>query len=382
MIQEICPKDSCTGCFACKSVCKSDAIYFKNDELGHYYPHINENCINCNSCVKICPANNKIVLNSPIEVFASWSIDFSERITSASGGVATEISKRIVENKGVVYGCTVKSNIDIQHIRIDSLTELFKLKGSKYVQSSIENCYKNIKKDLQNNKKVLFIGTPCQVSGIKKFIGSKNEDLYLVDFVCHGVPSEQILKQYIVELLPNEQQKLNVKFRNSKGQFFEIFKENQLLYSKRDINDWFYIGFRSNLFFRSACYNCAYTKVNRISDITLGDFWGLGKNIPFNHETNGGVSLVMVNSRKGVNLLNECKDRLFMEKREVNEAISGNIHLSKPSVMNKNRKLFVKMIKNNSINKSLFFSLWMTKLKYHLILVLKFLKIMRFFSKF
>ncbi len=197
-MKEICPTELCTGCSACYSACKAKAITMQKDKYGFEYPEIDPSiCLDCGLCKKVCPNNKKLIKTQCISSYVCHAKEEQEQLTSTSGGVASVITRYIIKKGGVVYGCSAQYNMDIKHIRINNENEIDKLKGSKYVQSHIGDIYKNVKNDLLNNKLTLFIGTPCQVAGLKSFLRKEYENLVTIDFVCHGVPSIQYLKDSI-----------------------------------------------------------------------------------------------------------------------------------------------------------------------------------------
>lgn len=333
----ICPKEKCTGCFACHNICPKNAINMVEDEFGYIYPVIDEKkCINCNLCKKVCPSLNPIKAIYPQKCYAMYAKDKKIRDESTSGGAATIFSTYIIKNGGVVYGATYSKGI-INHLRIDNLKDLPKLKGSKYVHSYILDTYKEAKKDLTNNKKVLFIGTPCQIAGLKRYLMKDYDNLYLIDIICHGVPSQKYLKDEIGE--NNEK----VSFRSKDGFILKTY--NTLNESKStELSDSnYYSSFMSGLIYRENCYNCFYAKPERISDITIGDFWGLGKDSKLYDYDNSGVSVILPITDKGIKLFEECCDKMIYEERKIEEAINGNAQLRYATLKPKNYYKFQKV---------------------------------------
>jgi coenzyme F420-reducing hydrogenase beta subunit len=213
-------KTDCSGCNVCAEACPKHCIEMIPDRKGFLYPKVNTvTCVDCGVCVKVCPfEEGNIKLNSPLTAYAAWNKDREQYLASSSGGAAHVFSSYIIRQGGVVYGCTSES-IHVRHIRVDALSELSKLQGSKYVQSDVRGLFSQVKADLQAGKPVLFIGTPCQVAGLKNYIKRIPEHLYLVDLICHGVPSLQMLHEHINHIMkgrPAEQ----LSFR--KGQLYRI----------------------------------------------------------------------------------------------------------------------------------------------------------------
>lgn len=324
---------------ACIDICPKKCITVKKNKLGHIFPLIiREKCIDCGRCLKVCPSENKSNFLQPLSVYAAWRKNENARIESSSGGLASILSENIIKANGVVYGCAFLPKFTFKHIRCTSLTQLQSLKGSKYVQSDMRGIYTQIEHDLKENKKVLFIGTPCQVAGIKFFFHNKQKNLYTIDLICHGVPSVNILK----ESLPHRLWKHNfnkIEFRTCTKFHFSVKNNISTVFDRPLHKDLFLKGFFSALFYRSSCYSCQYARTQRIGDITLGDFWGINANeIETNIEK--GVSLCMVNTLKGKDLLNSIHNYIERVSRPIEEAVAGNKQLQYPTPRSLRTKYF------------------------------------------
>lgn len=354
-MKHICTENKCTGCGLCMNVCKHNAINIIRGEIDTVYPTIDtEKCVDCGLCYKYCPALNQEESNYPKEAIACWSKDEMDYKTSTSGGVASVISTWVLENGGVVYGCGTSKD-KISHIRIDDVNDLYKLKGSKYTQSHItDNLYKQVKTDLSNGKLVVFIGTPCQVAACKSY-NRKNEDkLISIDLICHGVPSQELFIKNITHRLGINQiyeiKKISFRDCNTSDFFLStiISDENKKEYKcninpfRPSFNDKYYCAFWYGWSYRESCYNCIYAKNKRISDITIGDFWGLNiKELPI--RPTSGCSVMLINTNKGYNVKEAIKDRLYTYNRPVEEAIKGNSQLQNPTKLGLRGKLFRKI---------------------------------------
>lgn len=332
MIDKVCDLNKCTGCFACANACPIGAIQMLPGKVGHLFPTILDKCIECNKCIKTCPVNNPVELQKPIKTLAFWIKDDEEHQTSTSGGAAACFTNYILEEGGTVYGCASLPHGVIEHIRIDKKEDAFKLKGSKYVHSHINKTYQLIKADLKSGKKVLFIGLPCQVAGLKRYIGKENANLFAIDLICHGVPSQQVLFEYIESLGIKRDEVSVVAFREAKGSYLTIKSSGRSVYHKNECKDLYYMAFNDNLCFRDSCFTCRYSAPERVGDLTIGDFWGLGKQEPFNHTPHGHVSVVLVNNSKGELLMKSCSDKYEAVERSLDEAVAGNHNLKSPSV--------------------------------------------------
>lgn len=333
-MKEICNTSICTGCAACMNRCPKQCINMREDnKLGHLYPQIdNDKCIDCGACVKVCPANHAIELRTPITAYAGWDKSEKEYISSTSGGAASAFARYIIRQGGVVYGCAILPGIQVSHVRIDSLSDIGKLKGSKYVQSTIGMIYKNVREDLRKGKKVLFIGTPCQVAGVRSFIVKDMvENLYTVDLICHGTPPLAYLRKHILKktkgTVPDE-----IFFR--KGAYLllllllggkEIYRSS--LFEQR-YQDTYYNTFFDGFSYRESCHTCRYAQPQRVSDVTIGDFWGLKDDLPLEHPH--GCSVLLPITDKGKELIEGIRQEFYLYERTVEEAVNGNDQLRHP----------------------------------------------------
>ena len=335
-MKKICDDKKCTGCLACLNICPRNCITVGYNERKELVPKIGDNCINCQACVHICPSNNTIGKYSSNECYAVYSKN--NRKLSSSGGVATELALQIISSCGSVCGAILSDGV-VKHIVTNDILKTDNMRGSKYVQSNIGNCYTEIKNLIKAGNKVLFIGTPCQVAGIKAVVG-ENDGLYCIDLICHGTPSPLYLEEIIKS---NCWYTENISFRN-KGDFVLSADGKASKISER-----YMLSFLSCLTFRESCYQCDYAQNQRVGDITLGDFWGI-RNFP---ETEKGVSLVLINSEKGKKLFKTIEKKVFYEKRTLSEAYAGNAQLNHPSVPHRNRKKFIQNIREKSFDDSL-----------------------------
>ena len=196
-IQLICKSEECTGCGMCEQICSHKAIIMQPDQEGFLHPHINDSCVECGLCQLKCPVNALVArFNPPIKIFSGWSNNEATRIKSSSGGAFTEIAKLVFDKGGVVFGASMNRDLKVEHIFIEKETELFRLRGSKYVQSIIGETYKQAQSFLRQGRMVLFSGTPCQIAGLRNFLHKDYENLCTVDLICHGVPSPRVFEDY------------------------------------------------------------------------------------------------------------------------------------------------------------------------------------------
>lgn len=336
-------KASCCGCNACAEICPKHCIRMVEDAQGFVYPQVDSSvCVECGVCEKVCPFEvANLSLRPPLKAYAAWNKNRQEHLVSSSGGAAYVFSSYILDKGGVVYGCTA-DGIDVRHIRVEKYSELTKLQGSKYVQSNVCGLFKEVKNDLKNGKPVLFIGTPCQVAGLKNYIKHIPEHLYLVDLICHGVPSQQMLHDHIKHVAKGQKVQY-ISFR--KGNDFTIslratnFNYNANVW-KDPYKDLYMKGFMDGMIYRPSCYQCPFACPTRVSDVTIGDFWGIKNAELLPKESKDGISLLLPMTNKGLNLIHAVENNLHISERSVDEAVNGNTQLRHPFIQGRRSRLF------------------------------------------
>ncbi len=302
----------CTGCGACVAKCPVQAIEFKANEEGFLVPTIDQTrCTDCHLCERTCPVINQTALPNP-EYYAVKASD-ADREHSTSGGVFTVLAKHILKRGGIIAGAAMMDDARVQHILIDSEEDLQKLQGSKYVQSDAHHVYAPIRQALQNKQLVLFSGTPCQVAGLKAYLGRDYPNLYLVDIFCHGVPSPLVFQQYLRENITDGEQFITTNFRNKqfgwKPDFTITTVTTASSISRKSSEDDFIRAFLQNLILRKSCSDCRFNRLPRQGDITIGDFWGVDTVMPDFHDEKG-VSAVLLNTRRGKQLFMEVSNTI------------------------------------------------------------------------
>ena len=352
----ICSKNICSGCGACDQKCPKNAIKMQPDSEGFLYPIIDfEKCINCGICRNICPVANKYKeTQKEPTAYAAVNLNENIRKNSSSGGMFTYFAEKIIAENGVVFGAGYDENMDVVHKYCETVDGLQELRGSKYVQSRIGNSYKIAKNFLENGRKVLFTGTACQIGGLFAYLGKEYENLYTIDFICHGVPSPKIWESYVKEREKVAQSKVkSVSFRD-KTEGWQTYSmkfvfENGKEYRQLSGNDMFLKGFIQNLYLRPACSECSFKQLHRQSDITMADFWGVEKMFP-EYDDKKGTSLILVHTDKGNRLLKNENDTK-LQKVDFNAAVKENLSLLKSTSHSLLRKeFFEKVTKKNVEN--------------------------------
>lgn len=324
--------ENCIGCGACKSVCKVDAVNLTKNYGGFIKGYIDTNkCVGCNLCSKVCPVENTPSKTESINVFAYKAKD-EIRKNSTSGGAGTALAEKIIKNNGTVYGAYLDKIYSLKHIRIDSADNLSLLQGTKYIQSDMTGIFNELKHDLESGKPVLFTGTPCQVAGVKNYVSQRRIDdknLYLCDIICHGVPSPKVFKDYINWLKDTEKDSIKkYHFRNKSVSWrgdSSVAETEKSEYIHNKNTSAFLNMYYSNNLTNDSCFNCRFTSQDRVSDLTISDFWGIEKDNP-HFEDKLGVSMVMVNTPKGQKLF----DMTDGEKAEANIENAKQPQLKEP----------------------------------------------------
>ena len=339
----------CCGCGACAAICPVNAIDFQEDTEGFLYPHIKSQCLLCGKCVTVCPFKvewKKSLTRKYPKVYAAWNNNIKIRRKSSSGGIFAALATNILDDGGHVFGAGFDKKFYLKHIKIDKKEDLIRILGSKYFQSDISLSYNEISCLLKNKKKVLFCGTPCQVAGIRNFLGEHTENILLVDFVCHGVPSAQFFHRYLQFCESQEKMHLiDFKFRLTSG--WGYGEERYLQKSNGDIkiktvspklSPYIQCFLRAENF-RYSCYTCPFANIDRPGDITICDFWGANRFLSYK-EYRYGVSGVIINSDQGEKFWRKILKDITYRSKPLSVLIDHNTNLQSATICPSNRKDF------------------------------------------
>lgn len=305
---------TCTGCSACANICPVGAIEMKFDEKGFYKPFVNQDkCIDCGMCDRVCPIlNNAKNENKIKKLYAMWAQD-NIRLQSSSGGAFTLLAESVIKNKGVVFGAVWSENFTVKHASATTLEELEALKKSKYLQSSIGKTYKQVEYFLKEGKQVLFVGTGCQIGGLKSYIKTKNindKHLFTCDLFCYMVPPYYLFKRYIDDNFGNELESFDFRVKD-KNMYVSHFIKYKLR-NKEPVNvyhmSYWFKAYFVKMYECMACEKCIYQGNDRFGDVSIGDFWGI-ENHDKSWNDGKGTSMIMVNSKKGQILLKQIKSK-------------------------------------------------------------------------
>lgn len=357
------PFEKCTGCGACSNICPKNAVNMRPDKYGFIYPDVDlGKCISCNLCSTVCPETVTTVTNTPFEAYAATINNHTLLSLSSSGGVFAGLAMSVLTNGGLVAGASMDENLCVNTILIENEASLHLLQGSKYVQSNIGKIYSQIKDALKEGRKVLFCGCPCQVAALKNYTGTDASSLYLIDLTCHGVPSSHMFEDYISYVAKKKNIRIeNFSFRDKRfGQDF-VFK---LDYIKNDrhvtksfpaTKSSFFKLFLSGSLFRPNCHSCQYACEKRTGDITICDYWGIEKEHPdfcktVKEKGLSGISGVLINTKKGKELFDSCKESFIYIPTEFNKIAAHNEQLLTPSRANPNRRTIMDLYANQGFS--------------------------------
>lgn len=355
---EIKDKKNCCGCWACVQRCPQRCITMREDEEGFLYPQVDtKSCIDCGLCEKVCPVVNQTDTREPLSVTAARNCDEKIRSQSSSGGVFTLLAEKVIKEGGVVFGARFSDHWKVIHDSATTVEGIAVFRGSKYVQSSIGDCFIKTEELLKQGRRVLFSGTPCQIAGLKRFLQREYNNLITIDVICHGIPSpgvwqkylneetgRQINKERFVHFRPFQKEKfriISISFRDkSTGwkqySFSFTLKTNKceenfvICYRKAHKENTFMRGFEADLYLRPSCHQCPTKELKSGSDITIGDFWGIEHVMP-QFDDDRGLCCLIINTERGQKLVNSLTPHTVQHEANYKDIIHYNPSLVRSS---------------------------------------------------
>lgn len=336
-MRTVCELNQCAGCMACLEACPANAIDVR-DSIRSYNAYIDSNkCINCNYCHSICPVNTSPKLTAPFLWKQGWATDRTIRESASSGGIASAIEISFIKQGGVVYSCLFEDG-KFQFGKAEEPEKIWKFTGSKYVKSNPEGIYADIRSFLNNGRKVLFVGLPCQAAAIRNFT-RYHKNLYIIDLICHGTPSPKLLDMFLHDRGFSLKKINHISFR--KKNRFWLSTDGKAV-GADGVWDPYTMAFCDAVSYTESCYSCRYAQINRVSDLTLGDSWG--SELPTT-EQKSGISLLLCQNKKGEELMSMAK--LHLEEVNLERAVSYNHQLQHPSLPHKKRDAFLNKIEQS-----------------------------------
>lgn len=322
-------KKNCCGCGACAQSCPVGCISMTADEEGFLYPSVDvTRCVDCGLCNYVCPILNRGEVPRNIKVYAAVCNDEEVRRTSSSGGVFSLLAEQVLAEGGAVFGAAFDDDFSVHHVMIERREDLYLVKGSKYLQSRIENTYAEAEKILKSGRIVLFSGTGCQIAGLKNFLKREYNNLYTIDVFCHGVPSPAVWDKYLKNQEAVFGRKAENVFFRAKTQSWHQFSmriefSDGEVYDCTHREDAFMKVFLDNLCLRPSCYDCKFRESSSGADLTIGDAWGVENWMP-HMDDNKGTSVVVVNTEKGQKLWDAIQGQLRSEEGDSKVILSNN----------------------------------------------------------
>ena len=331
-------KIDCSGCTACQHACPESSIVMQLDEEGFLYPIIDsDTCTSCEVCSSVCPIinpqENERRMETP-DVYAAWHLAPQVRGGSSSGGVFSAFADKVLSQNGVVFGASFNEKLHLRHVGIETHDQLAALRGSKYLESHIGDTFEQAEGLIKQGRYVLFTGTPCQIAGLYAYLQQDYETLYTCDIFCHGVPSPKVFQRHIEHIAEKHHSQVhNYRFRSKQYGWrpygIQIdFASGKALHMPGSL-DPFTVSFLKDMFLRPVCSVCPFATTNRVADVSIGDFWGIGKYHP-ELDDNKGISTLLVNTPKGRELLKVCRTDLFIQSFELNQVMQGALRRAYP----------------------------------------------------
>ena len=353
-IQSICDKTLCTGCSTCCQVCPQAAITMDKNSEGFLYPTIHNHCVECGLCIKMCPINSQVSKN-PATFYMGWHKDLEILKKSSSGGFFSILAEYVIARGGVVFGAVKNQKNEIIHTYVESMAEMDPLRLSKYYQSNVLKTYRVAKNFLLSNRMVLFTGTACQIAGLRNYLGKEYDHLLTMDVLCHGVASKKVVDAFIKSKEKQFKKRItDFHFRvkeekrgwyNGGGTRMHLYFEDGSEAVEPGKYDTFFLGFNNNYFLRESCYHCKFCGTDRVSDITLADYWKCDHPEISEEQKKLGVALILANTELGKKILTDVKRNVEIFEIDGNDAILHNRALVQPQERPELRDHFYSLLK-------------------------------------
>lgn len=343
---EIKEKQNCCGCTACVAICPKNCIGMSEDEEGFLYPIVDySQCIECGACEKVCPVLNPVQEKKVLQkAYLVQHRDEAIRLDSSAGGAFTALATEILKKGGVVFGAAYDRKYQVYHTYVENIEELNKFRNSKYVQSNLGDCFKQVKEFLKENRWVCFSGTPCQIEGLSKFLQKTYENLVLVDVVCHGVPSPLIWNKYLEYQKVDEEKPDNIRFRDKyygyKYSTMSVIRNGKNIYHAGSQLDPMLRAFFTDICDRPSCYACPFKKRYRVSDITIWDCFSVC-DFDKSMDDDKGTTRVLCHTDKGVRIVKETRKIAKYKEVQPDKLVAGVKEMYESVVMNPRRNQFM-----------------------------------------
>ena len=349
MIRDHVSDIACTGCGACVSACGVGALTFSVDSYGFATPVLTGDCIGCGACLKACPLLADWKAHTKTRAYAAYTNDDAVRQASSSGGIFSLLAYRVLAAGGAVYGAAYDESFAVHHVGVEEPTEPAQLRGAKYAQSFMDDTFAVIQKKLASGQPVLFSGTPCQVAGLRAFLGGDDEHLLLADTVCHSVPSPLAWQQYVTYrakkdatgILPTA---VTMRSKHTGWSSYHyscrFTYPDGTVYSALGSDDLFMRLFTRGCISRPSCAECRFKGYDRVSDVTLGDFWGIWELCP-DMDDDRGTSLLLVHTEKGKQYLQSIRERITLKEMSLEDASKFNPAILRSIVPDQNREQYL-----------------------------------------
>ena len=364
MIKAICDHIDCTGCGACTQICPKRCIQLTEDQEGFWYPTVDADaCVECGLCAKVCPANHDIH-KEKATFYMCWNKDTDVLLNSSSGGAFTSLAKTTFDRGGIVFGAYQDfAERKVYHVEVGSFEDLDRIRLSKYCQSSTRQTYQRVRDLLTAQTPVLFCGTACQVAGLLSYLQmtparNKLDLLCTVDILCHGVASQKVVNAFLQSKETKFGKKIKkyhfrVKtpkegWKSGAGTRMSLWFEDGTHFVAPQYRDTYFKGFNKNIFLRESCYRCRYCGTDRVSDLTLADYWGVPENSVPPEQLKHGVSVMLINTEKARQLLPLLEETLHVEPISPEIAIAHNLAFTRPQTRPAARDRFFPMLEGSS----------------------------------